>query len=390
MNSKISIILVAAIVASFAAAAEEPEAAPTAPPAWRNADEAHGRGAYAVAVLGDMHFDAAPESVYHAKYNNANPHAKVQHEEFHRNGEMWAPGGRCQSLVAASAALAATNKDTRFVLQLGDLIQGDCNDDGVHRRMLDDGLAAVRGPYPADLPFLTVMGNHDFRGSPKGRTTYFGWAQALLSKEVGKPVSYPLFSFRVDDDRWIFCDFERVDLRAVAREIEADKDARYVFLVTHGPFTASDGKSWRWRLSGWTAKGGNGQGAKQLFDAVCRRRAIVLSGHTHATTFYRNENPLGGYTEFTANSVWKADELATIKPAAESPAKYGTRNRDKVPEEQRDAFDAEIARFKDGLKEYFISRAAGHFRLEVSDDRVLMRLYPSAAMEPARTFDLTP
>lgn len=86
MNRRISLVLLAATVASFAAVAADPVAADETPPAWRNADKTTGRGTYAVAVLGDMHFDAAPESVYHAQYNDANPHAKVQHEEFHRNG----------------------------------------------------------------------------------------------------------------------------------------------------------------------------------------------------------------------------------------------------------------------------------------------------------------
>ena len=368
----------------------EPMSANAATPPWRNAGKDAGRGTYTVAVLGDTHFDAAPESIYHSHYDESNRHAKVQHEEFRRNGGMWAPGGRCRSLVAASASLAATNHTTRFVLQLGDLVQGDCNDDGVHRRMLDDGLAAVRGPYPANLPFLTVVGNHDFRGSPNGRATYFGWAEPLLSKEIGEPVSYPLFSFRVDDDRWIFCDFERVDLLALAREVESDKDARHVFLVTHGPLTAPDAASFRWRLSGWQAKGGCGRGAQELFEAVSRRRAIVLSGHMHWTAFFHNENPLGGYTELTVNSVWKSDELATAEPVNDTPAQYGLRRRDKVESWSLKEFDATIARYKDGLAEYFLGFGAGHFRLEVSDDGVFAFFYPGAAMEPARTFDLTP
>lgn len=107
-------------------------------------------------------------------------------------------------------------------------------------------------------------------------------AAALLA-----PVSLPLLSFRVDDDRWILCDFETVDLLALAREVESDPDARYVFLVTHGPLTAPDAASWRWSLSGWPNKGGCGRGVQELFEAVSRRRAIVLSGHMHWTAFFR-------------------------------------------------------------------------------------------------------
>ena len=358
-------------------------------PAWRDV-RGDGRGAYTVAILGDTHFDAAPESIYHSHYDESNRHAKVQHEEFARNGEMWAPGGRCRSLVAAGAKLAAADPATRFVLQLGDLVQGDCYDDDDHRRMLDDGLAAVRGPFPEHLPFLSVVGNHDYRGHPGARDVCLRWFDELLSREIGEPVSFPLLSFRVDDDRWILCDFEKADLRAVAREVESDPDARYVFLVTHGPLTAPDAASFRWRLSGWTGRGGNGLGVPELFEAVSRRRAIVLSGHMHWTAFFRNENPSGGYTELTVNSVWKSDELATADPVNDTPAQYGLRRRDKVDSWALKEYDATIARYKAGLVEYFLGLGAGHYRLEISDDKVLARFYPGAATEPARTFDLTP
>ncbi len=363
-------------------------------PQWR--DET---GDYSVAVLGDTHFDAAPDSLYHAAYDTSTPSGAYGISEFRRNAEMWQE--RMPSLLAASAALAASNATTRFVLQLGDIINGDCNDDAVHRRMLDDALAATRAPYLASvggaggsaLPFLTVLGNHDFRGSPNGRAIYFDWAEPLLSEQIGESCAYPLFSFRVGRDRWIFCDFERVSLFDVAAEVESDPDARYVFLVTHGPFTASEnGNNWIWRLSAWRGKGGTGLGVPELFEAISRRRAIVLSGHTHYTTFYRNENQFGGYTEFTANSVWKSADLATAEPIAghNKPSAYGTWRMEEVSAANRAAYDADIARFKAGLKKYFLGKGSGHFRLEVTDRAVKMLFYPGDAVVPARVFDLTP
>ena len=366
---------------------------PAGSSAWRDAAASDGRGAYAVAVLGDLHFDTLPESVYHANYDESSQYAATQHEEFRRNGEMWRD--RIPSLLAASAACSVPTQqsagpNTRFILQMGDLVQGDCYDDEVHRQMLEDALAATRAPYAATLPFLTLIGNHDYRNSPNGRGVYFDWAEMLLSRELGESVSFPLFSVRIDDDRWIFCDFEKTDLLDIAAEIEADTDARYVFLVTHGPFTAYDSANWRWRLSAWTGKGGNGRGVPELFEAISRRRVIVLSGHTHTTAFYRNENQYGGYTEFTANSVWEDAALATAEPIHDRASQYGSYRRSQVSASLRDAYDADIAFFKAGMREYFFSLAAGHYRLEVSDDRVLMHFYPGAATEPGRTFDLTP
>ena len=356
-------------------------------PQWRDAV-----GDYAVAVLGDTHFDAAPDSVYHAAYDTSTSSGAYGIAEYRRSAEMWQE--RMPSLLAASSAVAGDgDPPTCFVLQLGDIINGDCNDNAVHRKMLDDALAATRAPYAATLPFLSVLGNHDFRGSPNGRAIYFDWAEPLLSAQIGETCVYPLFSFRVGGDRWIFCDFERVSLFDVAAEIESDSEARYVFLVTHGPFTAcEDDNNWMWRLSAWRAKGGTGLGVPELFEAISRRRAIVLSGHTHTTAFYRNENQYGGYTEFTANSVWKSADLATAEPIAghDTPSAYGSWRIEAVSAENRAAYDADIAFFKAGLKEYFLGKGAGHFRLEVTDRAVKMLFYPGDATVPARVFDLTP
>ena len=336
---------------------------------------------YSVAILGDTHFDAEPESVYHSHYDESNKWAKIQHEEFRRNGEMWRK--RCRELLAASAKLAQ-ERDTAFILQMGDIIQGDCDNVPTHRKMLDDCIRMLRAPYPSGLPFLTVMGNHDIRG--KGaKDAYFQFAEAFLSKELGQPVKYPAFAFRRGRDLWVFCNFEEIDLSPVIRLIEADPDARHVFLVTHGPFTTADGGSWRWRLGG---RHRSEALRPKLYELLSRRHAIVLSGHTHTVAYYRHENALGGFCEFTANSVWKAPELATAEPVALGAAEYGQVQLAKQTGEKLDDFKAETGFFRKGLKAYFMNYGAGHFRLDVGDD-VTMAFYPGAACVPARIFELS-
>ena len=344
---------------------------------------------YSVAVLGDTHYDAEPESVYHSHYDESNKWAAVQHEEFRRNGEMWRE--RCRRLLESSAVLAGAHP-TRFVLQMGDIIQGDCDDVPTHRRMLDDCISMFRAAYPADLPLLTVMGNHDVRG--KGaRQAYLDYAAQLIAREtarltgVSAVADYPVFSFRFGPDRWVFCDFETQDLQPVIDAIESDDGARHVFLVTHGPFTISEERSFAWRLGG---------GRKcdalrpRLYEALSRRRAVVLSGHTHLTTFSRHENAFGGFCEFTANSVWKKEltSLATGEAFCEDPSLFGATGAGLLEGERLDRFKRELELFRPGVREYFNSRAAGHFRLDVSDEDVTMSYYQGADKVPARRFAL--
>ena len=344
---------------------------------------------YSVAILGDTHYDAEPESVYHSHYDESNKWAKVQHEEFRRNGEMWRT--RCPGLLAASAELSHAH-DTRFVLQLGDIIQGDCDDVDTHKKMLADCIALLRAPYPKDLPFLTVIGNHDFRG--KGaRPAYMEFAEKFMTDEIARldrsdvrePAKYPVFSFRVGDDLWVFCDFETKDLQPVIDSVERGADARHVFLVTHGPFTTPDSGSFRWRLGGRTACA---ELRPRLYEVLSRRRAVVLSGHTHTTAYYRHENEFGGFCEFTANSVWAKPELATGAPLHSSIAEYGALNLARHKDEKLADFKSELEFFRPGLKDYFFNLGAGHYRLDVCDDAVTMAFYPGDAKVPARTFEL--
>jgi len=216
--------------------------------------EAPGGARYSVAVLGDTHYDAEPESVYHSHYDESNKWAKIQHAEFRRNGEMWRE--RCRRLVEASATVAS-RLDTRFILQMGDLVQGDCDDVPTHVKMLEDAIGVMREPFArrnAARPFLTVIGNHDFRG--KGaRDAYLDFSRRFMGAEMLRltgeecAAEYPVFSFRLGGDLWVFCDFERSDLQPVIDAVEG-ATARHVFLVTHGPFTAADSNSFRWRLGG--------------------------------------------------------------------------------------------------------------------------------------------
>ena len=338
-------------------------------------------GEYSVAILGDTHYDAAPESVYHSHYDNSNRWAKVQHEEFRRNGEMWRK--RCREMLAASAQLAH-GKPTEMVLQLGDVIQGDCDDVATHKRMLDDCIRMLRSPYPQGLPFLTVVGNHDFRG--KGAVdAYFQFAEPFLSREIGQEVKYPAFSFRRGGDLWVFCNFETPELKPICELIEAAPDARYVFLVTHGPFTTPDSGSWRWRLGGRQACE---KERPRLYELLSRRHAVVLSGHTHTVAYYRHENRFGGFAEFTCNSVWKAPELATAEPLAFGPDDYGVVKLQSEKGAKLADLKAELDFFRLGLKDYFMNQGAGHFRLNVADSGVEMEFYPGAAVVPARTFKL--
>ena len=74
-----------------------------------------GKDNYKLTVLGDLHFDA-PE------YHIAEPGSENQKRERNRNLSQWQ--GKSQELLAA--AEKTVGKESEFVIQLGDITQGDC------------------------------------------------------------------------------------------------------------------------------------------------------------------------------------------------------------------------------------------------------------------------
>ena len=136
-----------------------------------------GSRAYNVVILGDTHFDTEPASVYHSHYNEPVEWLnRVQRAEFARNGEMWRD--RCPRMLKRAACLV--NDNTRMAFQMGDLIQGDCGNGEVHRKMLDDVMNRFKEEF-GGLPFVTVVGNHDIRGVD-AKATYHDYMPKRMSE----------------------------------------------------------------------------------------------------------------------------------------------------------------------------------------------------------------
>lgn len=344
-------------------------------------------GVYSVSLLGDTHFDSTDIRHYHRDYTHSTTKARYElHLREHvRNAEMWAD--RLPRLIKASAACARA--DTAFVLQLGDLVQGDCGNPAVHRRMLDDAHALIKGAYGGRLPFVTVVGNHDIRGDvpEDGALAAFdAWQPPLMAKELGVPVSDTTFAFRQGPDVFIMVDFNspRPDFDTVKRLLAETADARHTFIVSHGPVIPNG-------ASRWFLLGGKDRNAerRELLHLLAARNAIALSGHTHCLEFYDCVLPEGRVTQFVANSVWTKPELARATIIDQGAASYGARARAKKAKgDAKKGLLALVEEYRPFVKDYLFAHAAGHYRLEVSDAHVDAVFYGGDSRTPDRTFRL--
>ncbi|MGM9736899.1 MAG: metallophosphoesterase family protein [Candidatus Cryptobacteroides sp.] len=342
---------------------------------------------YSVVILGDTHFDTEPASVYHSDYNEPVEWLnRVQREEFARNGEMWRE--RCPKLLKRAACLI--DDDTRMVLQMGDLIQGDCGNPLVHKKMLADVMDRFKGEL-CGLPFVTVVGNHDIRGTG-AENAYKEYMPARMSSELGKEISKTTFSFNIGDDAFIVIDFNRPDDAEVEKLLEETEGARNTFIVIHGPLLPFDGGSCRWFFHG--AESQKHTDARRHFrELFARRNVICLCGHTHSTELADWYGDGGRITQMTMNSVWSKEEYGIYTVKAEGAGEYGKFRMAKKTMPDGSPVKDESALFEEyrpGLKRYVNSNSAGSYKMTVSGRRVIVDFYAGDSTRASERFVLRP
>lgn len=273
------------------------------------------KGSYNLLVLGDLHFDAP---AYHVR----EPANEVQKRGRLRNFAMW--DGRTQDLLKD----AASRLDDSFpwVLQLGDLSQGDGDDVELQSAMLRDALACLKRNFPGKK-CLPVIGNHDLRlldSYPRwneydenGDCTFAAGGDyrpirktllPFIAEELGLPAVPSSLDYVLhrDDDLYIFVDpFKPGGATEFIRAALADTpDSRRVFVVSHlSLFPCEPAKAWAmWVLPDY----------EKLAELLAPRRTILLAGHTHYNHLIRYRHPKGLLTQLVLSSMgsnWRRDPL---------------------------------------------------------------------------------
>lgn len=340
---------------------------------------------YSMVILGDTHFDAEPASVYHSFYDEPVEWLnRVQRAEFARNGEMWRE--RCPRLLKRAACLVDEN--TRMALQMGDLIQGDCGNPDVHRKMLEDVMNRFKAEF-GGLPFVTVSGNHDIRG--KGaRAAYNEYMPKRMSQELSKEILKTTFGFNVGDDAYLVLDFNRPDDAETEKLLSDSKGARHTFVISHGPLFPMDSDSCRWFYHG-ADKPEDTQARRHFRREFAKRKVICLCGHSHHTRLTEWKGDGGLITQLEMTSVWAGEANGIYKVHCDDPQKYGLNrmNRKTMPDgspikDESALFDE----YRPGLTRYLDSIAAGSYKMRVSDKSVEVDFYPGDDTFCATTFKL--
>ena len=270
---------------------------------------------YNILLLGDLHYDGP---AYHVR----EPENEVQKRGRLRNFAMW--DGKSQDLLKE----AASRVDDSFpwVVQLGDLSQGDGDDVELQSAMLRDAIATVKGNFPGKK-FLPVIGNHDLRlldafprwdeydengcCTQKAGCEYRPIRNAVIphvQAETGLETAPAAVDYvmHLGDDLYIFIDpFYPGGATEFIRQALADTpDSRRVFVVSHlALFPCEPATKWAmWTIPDCAA----------VAEMLAPRRAVILSGHTHYNHLIRYRHPRGVINQLVLSSMsthWRARPL---------------------------------------------------------------------------------
>lgn len=336
-------------------------------------------GNYSVVVIGDTHYDKAPDAVYHEGYSDPDPVREANHrKEFVRNANMWAD--RTRRLLRRASGLVG--EDTKMAFQLGDIIQGDCGDGLNHKLMLDDAWCYIKGAI-GGVPLITVAGNHDLRGSSDAVATqaYTEYMTERMSEELNKEITKTCYSFRIGPDVFIAVDFTHPDDAEIDKLFAESTDARYTFVIIHGPVLPyQSASSGNWIIHG---RDGKDDARRHFRKLMAERDAIVLCGHTHTTEFARWEGDGGRITQMTMSSVWSAPEVGEYKVIRNQVSDYG----DGVKNPKK-AVAALFKEYKPGIREFSMAHSCGSYKLLVSDSGVKMEYYAGDSRDTTAVFTL--
>ena len=338
----------------------------------REAVKMEGKSDYAVTVLGDTHYDGP-------QYHLAPPLSENGKREQLRNLAQWK--GKSQEVLTAAAA---ESKDTApFVIQLGDLTQGDCENYDLHAAMFQGAFDTLHKFFPGKK-ILSLRGNQDGRWKGISTDAVDKHFVPLLQKELGGVQMYGTnYAVRYGKDLYIFYDFKRSQVDFIRKMIESNADARHIIFLTHLPMFACSVGNPGWIVPDY----------KELIPLLAKHNAVVLCAHTHfwGTFIYKCKE--GTLSQLIVNSMGNNWFPGTaIKDRYNSYAEW-KRNINKkyfaAPNYKWSIDNLKFFKDSDFIHyETKHSNPSGFVKLEVSDSKVIANIFTDTTGKPVKSFIL--
>lgn len=329
-----------------------------------------GKESYKVTMLGDIHFDG-PQ--YHIEPLSERA-AKLHYTQWQ---------GRSQQVLAAAAQCS---KDTvPFVIQLGDIINGDCDNAERQGAAVQGAFDTVKKFFP-DRKLLSVLGNHEYRGKQGVLPTPRKHLVPLIQKEFGRdvPMKGMNYSVRYGKDLFIFYDFRTGSSGEFVKEIiKSNSDARHIFFLTHLPmFPCSIGNP------GWVVPQ-----FKELIPLLAAHKAVVVCAHTHSMNYIVYKCDAGVLPQVTVTSMgreWSPGTPLKVRCNSYDEWLKGVKpHYYTVPRYRKYIDNLKYFNSKDFLS-YSVGTLdpSGFIQIEVNGDRVINHIFTDNSGKPVKSIVL--
>lgn len=333
---------------------------------------------YKVMVLGDLHY-AAPEF-----YPKPYPRKQKQIDECigmwkHSSPELLGAAGRC-----------AASERAAFVLQLGDLTNGLCENLTDHEKMLRCSFRLVKTFFPK-MPLYGVLGNRDIQ--QQDGESFIPVEKALfplIAEELcRKKIEHGNYAFTKGPDLFIAVNSMAAKgscLDFIRNSLKEHPKTRYVFLLTHCPVFPAAFVSYL--------------GLIPDHDEIARlletRKALVLAADTHVFSFISRVTSRGKLSQIIITSMgndWNrhpflsrffGNDLKVSSDWDEYVSTFRSRSvRKQVPVQLRMNFENIVRQGK--FSAVFFARKSGFALLRVNDRKVIVEIYIDGNGKPAQT-----
>ncbi len=242
--------------------------------------------------LGDIHFDKLK---YHdpqylkEKY----PHDISQIENYSRITR-----DNLSSLMRVSKE-CSRETDSKFILQIGDFVEGLCGSKELANIQTADLIDYVE-QQQFELPFIAIKGNHDITGlgaKEVFQETVLPWQ----ARQLGQTVTSANNVYVYGNARFILFDcFTEQESLVWLREVIKDRKSNEVlFFCTHIPVVPYDARS-NWHIY---VHPDQKRDREELLNMLGEHKALVLSGHLHKTSVVVRNTPSGNFVQIGLGSV---------------------------------------------------------------------------------------
>ncbi len=339
---------------------------------------------YELILLGDLHFDG-PQ--YRVGATGIRP---AQQEGLDRNAAIWKKNVP-EELKAAGSKVSG---QTRYVIQLGDFVQGDAISEDMHVAMLRDALAAV-SPYFGSVPLLFAVGNHDVRSinsdGPGQSAAYRSFMLPYL-KNVLKRDQAPEdmnYAVRSGDDLLLFIDAIHPDLSRIETQIAQNPGFKRLLVFTHVPILPCPGGK---VVFNYTA-GGVGLASKantqpenrrKLLELLEKHNAYIFCGHTHKPAIVERKTEKGRILQMTCSGMASgegAPPFTLLSSGKAALAKVFSKSTEGHAEFRKD--------YVDPVRFFELFPGWGFVVLHLTDDAITADLYSGNGATPEKTVILS-